>query len=263
MKRRSIIALTFVTTLFTSCTIVRQGEVGVKRKLGKLQKEIYQPGAVVINPFTTRILKVSTQTENLEVRLDLPSKEGLTIRSQISILYHVKPEMAAEIMKNIGDGYENTVILSVFRSTAADVTARYMAKDMHTGQRAVIESEIASQMRKMLSTRGFDIEAVLLKSIQLPDGLSAAIQQKLEAEQQAQQMEFVLQREKQEAERKKIEAEGLRQAQIIISEGLNDFFIRWKSLEVFKELSKSPGTKVIVTDGKTPLLIGGEETKKQ
>ncbi|MFZ9719468.1 MAG: prohibitin family protein, partial [Chitinophagaceae bacterium] len=204
-----------------------------------------------------------TQTENLEVRLDLPSKEGLTIRSQISILYHVKPEMAAEIMKNIGDGYENTVILSVFRSTAADVTARYMAKDMHTGQRAVIESEIASQMRKMLSTRGFDIEAVLLKSIQLPDGLSAAIQQKLEAEQQAQQMEFVLQREKQEAERKKIEAEGLRQAQIIISEGLNDFFIRWKSLEVFKELSKSPGTKVIVTDGKTPLLIGGEETKKQ
>lgn len=248
--------------LFNACTIVRQGEVGVKRKLGKLGNEIYQPGPVVINPFITRMLKISTQTENLEVKLDLPSKEGLTIRSQISILYHVKPEMAPQILQNIGPFYENTVILSVFRSAAADVTARYMAKDMHTNQRATIEAEIAGHMRKMLAQRGFDIEAVLLKSIQLPDGLSAAIQQKLEAEQQAQQMEFVLQREKQEAERKKIEAEGLRQAQLIISDGLNDFFIRWKSLEVFRELAKSPSSKIIVTDGKTPLLINGEETKK-
>jgi regulator of protease activity HflC (stomatin/prohibitin superfamily) len=110
-------------------------------------------------------------------------------------------------------------------------------------------------MQKQLQHRGFEVEAVLLKSIVLPAGLSNAIQQRMEAEQQAQQMEFVLLRERQEAERKTIEAEGLRNAQKIISEGLNEFFIKWKSLEVFKELAKSPNTKIIVTDGKTPLLI--------
>jgi len=247
---------------FTSCTVVRQGEVGVKRKVGKLEQTVYQPGAVGFNPFTTTVLKVSVQTENVEVTLDLPSKEGLTIRSQISILYHIEPNQVPSILQNIGLGYENTVILSVFRSAAADVTARYMAKEMHTSQRAVIEQEIKDAMSKLLQPRGFVVEAVLLKSIQLPAGLTGAIQSKMEAEQQAQQMEFILQRERQEAERKKIEAEGLRDAQKIISEGLNEFFIKWKSLEVFKELSKSPGAKVIITDGKTPLLIDPSDNKK-
>jgi prohibitin 1 len=248
--------------IFSSCTVIRQGEVGVKRKIGKLEEKTHTPGPVWYNPFGTTVLKLSTQTENVEVSLDLPSKEGLTIRSQISILYHIKPEMATSILQNIGMSYENTVILSVFRSAAADVTAKYMAKDMHTGERGAIELEIKKVMQKLLEPRGFDVEAVLLKSIQLPTGLSTAIQAKLEAEQQAQQMEFVLQRERQEAERKKIEAQGLRDAQVIISEGLNEFFIKWKSLEAFKELSKSPNTKIVITDGKTPMLIDTNDTKK-
>jgi regulator of protease activity HflC (stomatin/prohibitin superfamily) len=194
----------------------------------------------------------------VEVSLDLPSKEGLTIRSQISILYHIKPEAAPKILETVGMDYENTLILSVFRSAAADVTSRFMAKDMHTGERAIIEKQIKDLMDKQLDQRGFDIEAVLMKSIQLPAGLSQAIQQKLEAEQEAQRMEFVLDRERREAERKKIEAEGLRDAQKIISEGLNEFFIKWKSLEVFKQLATSNNAKVIITDGKTPLLIDTE-----
>jgi regulator of protease activity HflC (stomatin/prohibitin superfamily) len=136
-----------------------------------------------------------------------------------------------------------------------------MAKEMHTGRRADIEHEVKETMAKLLEPRGFTVEAVLLKSIQLPAGLTSAIQAKMEAEQQAQQMEFVLHRERQEAERKKVEAEGLRDAQKIISEGLNDFFIKWKSLEVFKELAKSPGSRVIITDGKTPLLIDPNDKK--
>jgi len=246
--------LACIATL-TSCTIVRQGEVGIKRRLGRLQPGIQQPGPVGFNPFTTRVLKMSTQTENVEVSLDLPSKEGLTIRSQISILYHIKPDAAPRILETVGTGYENTLILSVFRSAAADVTSRFMAKDMHTGERAVIEKQIKDLMERQLQARGFDIEAVLLKSIQLPQGLSQAIQQKLEAEQEAQRMEFVLDRERREADRKKIEAEGLREAQKIISEGLNELFIKWKSLEVFKQLATSGNTKVVITDGKTPLLI--------
>jgi prohibitin 1 len=250
-----------VATIFmlSSCAVVRQGEVGVKRKLGKLQNEIILPGVTGINPLTTRVLKISTQTENVEVKLDLPSKEGLTIRSQISILYHVKAEAAPKILETIGMDYENTLVLAVFRSAAADVSSRFMAKDMHTKERATIEKEIKELMDKQLSVRGFEVEAVLLKSIQLPDGLSMAIQQKLESEQEAQRMEYVLDRERREAERKKIEAEGLRDAQKIISEGLNEFFIKWKSLEAFKQLSSSPNTKIIITDGKAPLLIDTKE----
>jgi prohibitin 1 len=244
--------------LMASCTVVRQGEVGLKRKVGKLENKVYQPGAVGFNPFTTKVIKMSTQTENVEVKLDLPSKEGLTISSQISILYHLKPEAARNILETVGMNYENTLILSVFRSAAADVTSRFMAKDMHTRERATIEKEIKDLMDKQLSTRGFEVEAVLLKSIRLPDGLSMAIQQKLESEQEAQRMEFVLDRERREAERKKIEAQGLRDAQVIISDGLNEFFIKWKSLEVFKQLATSNNAKVIITDGKTPLLINPE-----
>ena len=251
---RLIFFLTILYT-FTSCTVVRQGEVGVKRKMGKLQPGIHQAGVVGFNPFTTKVIKMSTQTENLEVQLDLPSKEGLTIRSQLSILYHLRPEAAPKILETIGRNYENTLILAVFRSAAADVSSRFMAKDMHTRERATIEREIQQMMEKQLKERGFDVEAVLMKSIQLPPGLSQAIQQKLESEQEAQRMEFVLERERREAERKKIEAEGLRDAQKIISEGLNEFFIKWKSLEVFKQLASTPNTKVIITDGKAPMLI--------
>lgn len=258
MLRHTLPVFAAALFVFSSCTVVRQGEVGIKRKVGKLESKIYQPGPVGFNPFTTRILKMSTQTENVEVNLDLPSKEGLTIRSQISILYHIKPEAAPKILETVGMGYENTLILSVFRSAAADVTSRFMAKDMHTGERAIIEKQIKDLMDKQLEERGFDIEAVLMKSIQLPAGLSQAIQQKLEAEQEAQRMEFVLDRERREAERKKIEAEGLRDAQKIISEGLNEFFIKWKSLEVFKQLATSNNAKVIITDGKTPMLIDTE-----
>ena len=259
MKYARMILIIISSLIFTSCSVIRQGQVGIKRKVGKLNPKIYTPGAVTYNPFTTRIIKISTQTDNIEVNLDLPSKEGLTIKSQISILYHVKPEMAPSILENIGLDYERTVILTVFRSAASDVTARFMAKEMHTSQRAVIENEIKELMQKQLQHRGFEVEAVLLKSIMLPEGLSTAIQERLEAEQQAQQMEFILQRERKEAERKVIEAEGVRNAQKIISEGLNELYIQWKSLEVFKELSKSPNTKIIMTDGKTPLLINPKD----
>jgi prohibitin 1 len=259
ITKKPVLFLLLLPFLITSCAVIKQGEVGIKRKFGKLDNVVHQPGAVGYNIFTTKVLKLSTQTENVEVKLDLPSKEGLTIRSQISILYHIKPEAAPKILETIGMDYENTLILAVFRSAAADVSSRFMAKDMHTGERAVIEKQIKELMDKQLEGRGFDVEAVLLKSIQLPDGLSQAIQQKLESEQQAQQMEFVLDRERREAERKKIEAQGIRDAQKIISEGLNDFYIKWKSLEVFKELSKSPNAKIIITDGKAPMLLNPGE----
>ena len=130
---------------------------------------------------------------------------------------------------------------------------------MHSGKRGEIEKEIKVHMAKILEGRGFVIEAVLLKSITLPKGLYAAIEGKLRAEQEAQQMQFVLQREEKEAERKRIEAAGIRDAQLIIKEGITEGNIQWKSLEVLREISMSPNAKLILTDGKTPVLIGGDK----
>jgi prohibitin 1 len=242
--------------LFTSCTVVREGEVGVKRTLGTYKEKPFMTGLRWFNPFTTSILKVSTQTENLEVALTIPSREGLNINSEVSILYNVIPNSAPDILRNIGPEYERNIILPVFRSAVADVSARFFAKDMHTGERGKIEEDIRAQMQKLLDDKGIEIETVLLKSIQLPPTLARAIEAKLEAEQNAQRMEFVLQQEKQEAERKRFQAEGIRDAQNIISQGLDPMLLQFKAIEAFMELSKSPNAKVIITDGKgLPMMI--------
>ncbi|MEM9921364.1 MAG: prohibitin family protein [Bacteroidota bacterium] len=242
-------------SFFTSCTVVRQGEVGVKRTLGKYNNKPSDEGLRVFNPFTSKIVKVSTQTNNMEVELSIPSKEGLNIRSEVSILYNIIPKDAPKLLREIGTNFERTVILPVFRSAVSDVSSRYFAKDMHTGERATIEDAIRTQMMKLLDGKGILVEAVLLKSIQMPSSLARAIEEKLEAEQQAQRMEFVLQQAKREAEKKRIEAAGIRDAQNIISQGLDRNILQFKSIEAFMELAKSPNAKVIITDGDLPMLM--------
>lgn len=244
-----------IASFLTSCAVVREGEVGVKRKLGKYSDKPYTEGLRVYNPLTSTIVKVSTQTENMEVELSIPSKEGLNIRSEVSILYSVIPREAPDILREIGPNFERDVILPIFRSAVSDVSARFFAKDMHTGERSTIEIAIKEQMDGLLDGRGIEIEAVLLKSIQMPASLARAIEQKLEAEQQAQRMEFVLQEEKREAERKRIQAEGVRDAQQIITDGLNPMILQFKSIEAFLELAKSPNTKIIISDGDMPMMM--------
>lgn len=256
---RNLLFLSIFAFLISSCTVVKQGEVGVKRKFGKLNENISDAGLVSFNPITTKVIKVPIQTVNQEVKLNLPSKEGLTIESEISILYNIEKNKVPFILEDIGENYERVLIMNVFRSAAADVTAQYMAKDMHSGMRGQIENQIQDRMHESLRDRGFIIERVLMKSIKLPAELSRAIERKLQAEQEAQQMQYVLDRERQEAERRRIEAEGTRNAQMILAEGLVREIIELRSIEAFRELANSPNTKIIITDGKTPYLINSQK----
>ncbi|MEO0895167.1 MAG: prohibitin family protein [Bacteroidota bacterium] len=255
MRKSLLLIGVLLPFLWTGCATIRPGEVGMKQTFGKLKPQTYEQSLVGYNPFFTTIVRVPTRIVNLEVSLDLPSKDGLNVKSAISILYRIEPNKAPKLIENIGMNYENTIILSVFRSAAADVCSRFLAKDMYTESRAIIEKEIRTQMAEILKPQGVDVQNVLLKSILLPTGLTRAIENKLEAEQVAQQMEFELQRETMEARRKTIEAAGIRDAQKIIEEGLSDQIIKWQSIEAFKSLSNSPGTKLIITDGNAPLLI--------
>lgn len=260
MKKISLIFV--AATLLTSCAIITPGEVGIKQTLGKLHGTPKTEGAVFLNPLITEVVKVRTATVNREVRLNLPSKEGLNVKAEISILYHVQPDKIMSVLQEVGLGYERTLILSTFRSSAADVCARFFAKDMHSGKRGEIEQAIKKLMTERLKDRGVIIEGILLKSIALPDRLYRAIEEKLKAEQEAQQMQFILDRERKEAERKQIEAEGIKTSQQIIKEGITDQNIEWKSLEVFQELSKSPNTKIIISNGTTPMLINTDKVQE-
>ncbi|HPH37994.1 MAG TPA: SPFH domain-containing protein, partial [Sediminibacterium sp.] len=153
-----------------------------------------------------------------EVKPDLPSKEGLTIRSEISILYRIKPEAAPKIVQNIGLNYESEVILPVFRSASADITAKFLAKDMHSGERGQIESAIRKQMTEILEPRGFVIDNVLMKSIRLPEALAVI------------------------------------KANDTINKTLTPTILKLRQIEAFKSLSNSNNSKLIITDGKTPFL---------
>lgn len=256
MKKK--ILLSGLGLLMTSCAVVRPGEVGIRQSMGSLSDKYVDQGAMFYNPFTSKVIKPSIQTNDLELTLSLPTKEGLSVNSQISILYRLDKSKVSQVIRNLGLAYEG-IISNVFRSASADVCARFFAKDMHSGMRANIEADIKTQMDKTLGPQGIIIESVLMKSIKLPDGLSQSIERKLQAEQDAMRMEFVLQQEKLEAERIIIEAKGTRDAQNILSQGLTPEIIKLRSIEAFLELSKSSNSKVIITDGKAPFLVSGNE----
>ena len=128
-----------------SVSVIRPGQVGVKQSLGKLKEP--KPGTWLYN-LVTQVVKLPTRTVNREVKLNLPSKEGLNVAARISILYHLKEDKALDIISTVGKKYEDVLILSTFRSAAADVCARFYAKDMHSGKRAEIENEIKHQIQK-------------------------------------------------------------------------------------------------------------------
>ncbi|MFD0797973.1 prohibitin family protein [Maribacter chungangensis] len=255
-KLKHIIAVSVAVVLFSSCAVIRPGEAGVKQTLGKFSDNIITEGTMVYNPLISRVIKESTQTNNIKLILSLPSKEGLSVDSEISILYRLDKKKIPSVLENLGQEYES-VITSVFRSASSDVCAKFFAKDMHSGMRAVIEEEIKVKMDELLLKQadGIELIAVLMKRIRLPRGLANSIEEKLQAEQDAMRLVFVLEQAKLEAQRKIIEAEAERDAQIILANGLTQEIIQIKSIEAFKELSNSPNSKVIITDGKTPLLI--------
>jgi regulator of protease activity HflC (stomatin/prohibitin superfamily) len=256
MQLKKTLSIIAAALFLSSCAVIRPGEVGVKQTLGKLNDQPVEEGVRFFNPFTTTFIRVPIRTTNVEQTLLLPSKEGLTITAEVSVLYNIEKDQAPNIIKDIGKNYERNVLINTLRSAAANISAEYFAKDMHSTRRSEIERSIQDKMNEVLSEKGFDVQAVLLKSINLPERLSSAIEDKLRAEQQFQEMEFVVQRELKEADRKRAEAEGIRDAQAIINQGLTPLLIQYQSIQAFRELSRSNNAKIIITDGKAPIMIG-------
>lgn len=274
MKKKLIIPF-LAAMLLSSCAVIRPGQVGVKSTLGKLNTKTVDGGLMFFNPFTSTVIKVPTRTINRELSMNLPSREGLTVRSEVSILYRIEKTKITNVIEEIGLAYDQ-IITSVFRSAAADVCSQFLAKDMHSGERRLIETKITDLMNEYLKPRGFEIEAVLMKSITLPQGLSKAIEMKLEAEQDAFRMEYILNQETKESERVQIQAEARKQQAIIAAQAqaevirieaeankaanealtlsLTPNVLKMKQIEAMLELSKSPNAKTFFMDGKQPFM---------
>jgi regulator of protease activity HflC (stomatin/prohibitin superfamily) len=211
--------------------------VGVQDFFGRVSDRILSPGINVIAP-GTHVVKFSVQTREIKEAAAVPTSEGLIVNLEVSLLFRLRPDAAARVYKTIGRSFEGVVIDPQLRSVMRDVTAEYEAK-----------------FQAALAPRGIEAEQVLLRNVQLPPLLTTAIQEKLQAEQQAQRMRFVLDRERQEAERKRVEAQGIADFQAIVAKGISTELLKWKAIEVAHELSKSPNAKLIVLGDKTGLPI--------
>jgi len=257
------IVLFILLVLGGPITVVPAGHVGVKDFFGSVSSSVLPAGVHVVLPFT-RVHKMSIQTQEVKETAEVPSKEGLMMDLEGSLLFRLDPVKAAEIYKTVGVRYSEVVVIPQIRSAIREITASYDAKALYSSEREQIARETFETFKKMTEGRGIIAEAVLLRKIGLPPVVANAIQEKLKREQEAEQMKFVLQKEEQEAERKRIEAQGIADFQKIVAQGISAQLLEWKGIEATEKLAMSPNTKVVVVGNPKsglPIILGGVDNK--
>jgi regulator of protease activity HflC (stomatin/prohibitin superfamily) len=254
-----IAAFVLVILIFSCVTRVGTGHVGVLTLFGKVQTDgTLGEGIHLISPLKTNN-ELSIQTQTLKESASVPSSEGLMMSLDTSLIYHLNPDRAAEVFQKIGADYENVVVEPTLRSAIREATASHTANALYTGEREMVAKQIYDQVSSQLKERGLTVENVLLRDIQLPATLKSAIEAKQQAEQESLAMNFRLQKETQEAQRKRIEAAGVRDFQQIVAQGITPSLLEWKGIEATENLAKSANSKVVVIGNSKnglPLILG-------
>ena len=251
---------TAVVIAFSSTSCVPTGHVGVVTLFGRVTGRTLTEGIHVVNP-AAKVTELSIKTQEVKEHASVPSKEGLIMGLEASLLYHLDSARAAEVFRQIGPNYAEVLLQPTFRSAMRAITAGNTAASLYSDARESIARLIQEDVARQVTPRGIVVENVLLRDLQLPDTLKRAIEAKQQAQQEAQRMEFVLQREKQEAERKRVEAAGIKDFQDIVSQGISDKLLEWKGIEATMELVKSQNSKVIVVGNSKnglPLVYAGD-----
>jgi regulator of protease activity HflC (stomatin/prohibitin superfamily) len=240
---------------------VPAGNVGVKDFFGSVSSSTLSPGLGLVLPLTS-VVKMSVQTQEIKEVAEVPSQEGLILSLETSLLFQLDPAKAVDIYRTVGSDYVGTIVEPQFRSAIREITASYEAKALYSAEREKIAGEIFSLFKKIAGDRGIIVQQVLLRKIGLPAVVANAIQEKLRREQEAEQMKFVLQKEQQEAERKRIEAQGVADFQRIVAQGISPQLLEWKGIEATEKLATSANSKVVVIGNSKnglPLILGGEK----
>jgi len=242
-----------------SVRVIPAGSVGIVVLIGPASTETLKSGIQLVNPLA-RVVTMSVKTQEIKEVMDVPSKEGLTMNIEVSVLFHLDPDQAADVYRTIGQDYVGVILEPQFRSVTRGVTAGYEARALYTSEREHLAQVITADLQKLLSPRGVQIESTPMRRLTLPQRITQAIEEKLSADQESQRMEFVLLKEKQEAERKRIEASGVADFQRIVAQGISPELLRWKGIEATTKIAESQNSKVIVIgagkDG-LPLILGG------
>lgn len=257
--------------LWASVKQIDAGKVGVQSLFGKIQNQVLPSGLNLVNPLMDVMeLDIKTQNYTMSGVHDEGNKEGddairvltadgLEVTIDLTVLYSVLPSEAPRLVRETGMDYQNKIIRPLTRTKMRDNAVYFTAVDLYSTKRDIFQSKIFKSIEDDFKKRGLILEQLLVRNITLPGTVKASIEEKIKAEQDAQKMEFVLQKEKQEADRKRVEAQGIADYQRIISSGLGDKQLQYEQIQVMKGLITSPNAKVIIMNGsKTPVILDGK-----
>lgn len=231
--------------IFQCIIVIPAGTVGVVDIFGNVSDNTLKPGINFVLPYAN-VHQFDQKTQNLTEEMQVPSSEGLDIKIDISLLFRIDELKANQIYKTVGINYVDKVVIPKFRSIVRNVTAKYEAKALYTSSRDELSKLIMEGLDKEISNRGIIVESAELRKIELPINLKKSIEEKLKFEQESQAMKFKLDKELQEAERKRIEAQGISDFQKIVSQGISDQLLRWKGIEATEKLANSQNAKIVV-----------------
>ena len=250
----SIAVLVGINALSRLIIVIPVGNIGVEYFQGKVSNRTLPAGIYAINPFSD-IVQFSTRLRDIKEEISATSKEGLALEIDISIQYRIDPAKAGNVYQNIGTD-EREIVISRFRAIAREIVAGYPAEAVYSTKREEISLQLREKLRLYITPLGFVVDEALLRNVKIPETLQEAIQQRLKAEQENLQMQFVLAKEKQEAERKRIEAKGRADAQKILAESLTPAILQLRTIEATEKLSLAPNSKlVILGNGQNTSLI--------
>ena len=300
LKSISFILFIAVTLFMQSCVTVIPGQVVLLQKRGVLLPNSYLQGRHYFNPFGMTVLRFSTRVMENSSKLELPTKEGLEVTSDITLLYHLAPDSVKAVFKNFGMNYNKVLVLNTYLTEARQASLSYNASELIT-ERESLEKTIKEKMTEGISKYGFVVDAVMIKDIDLPDEVMNIIKNKVKTEQtskqfavdmeiktkqlefdldkqrkeasfdiekrkqeqeysienQRKELDFAIEKQKKESERLLIDAEAQKKAALLMNETITDKTIKLRTLDASKEWAKSENTKLIITDGKTPIFMGG------
>lgn len=256
--RLSGLFLLFVGVLSSCIVQIDAGKVGVQSLFGKVHKDILSGGLNFVNPLVT-VTELDLKTQNYTMSaindegqksgddaIRILSSDGLEVAIDLTVLFKVIPEKAPEIYKNLGTSYVDVVVRPISRTRIRDISANYEAVALYSTKREEFQQKIFNSIDKDFSKRGLVLEQLLIRNISLPESVKKSIESKINAEQDAQKMQFVLQKEKQEAERKRVEAQGISDYQKIITSTLTDKQLQYEQIKAQKELAASQNSKIVI-----------------
>ncbi len=251
--------------------VIEAGQVGVKTLFGKVNSDVLYSGLNIVNPlnevttFDVKTLNYTMSGVNDEGgaaaddAIRVLSADGLEVIIDLSVLFKVKPSSAPEILRTIGTDYLDKIVRPIARTAIRDNAVAYDAVALYSSKRDEFQNKIFQTINKSFISRGLELEQLLVRNITLPASVKTTIESKINAEQDAQKMTFVLQKERQEAERKRVEAQGIADYQKILSTGLSDKQLQYETIKAQKEIALSPNTKVIIMGNSknAPIILGG------